>query len=175
MDHRQLQCCICLDHIDHDDEVVTGCVFEHQSGSGLCKDCEQAYLSSVIGSTINGTAPVIRCPCVHIDGSNQHLIPYKLWSQRASASLLDKYEWRAKMMAPFLCPNCHVQKSCLLDYREPSLEKMTTEYTKLLNHEIEVEDYYRVIMVDISPLEIQQEAGPSITMPGTMYVHLLSK
>jgi hypothetical protein len=149
-----LVCSICLE--DTTSAFTSWCSSRHRD---TCHpECAISYITSAVDSTIMGVAPILRCPCNHDqEGNTKHLIPYSTWSQHVpendESKLLEKYQWKANMMLPFLCPNCHIQKTILLDYQLASGSDVskTLEYEKLIKHEIDVEDYYQFIMKGARP------------------------
>ena len=147
---ERLNCSICLEA----NVIVNSWCSSIRHLDTCHEECAIAYIGSVVDSTIMGVAPILRCPCSHdSDSGHTHLIPYCTWSHHAPKLLLDKYQWKANMMLPFLCPNCHIQKTILLDYQPASDSKTTPEYERLIKHEMSVEEYYQFVMQGVGPLQ----------------------
>ena len=160
-------CGVCLNGVSQEEEALlnTWCSSSnlHEApATSVHTECFMAMLSSRIESAFPGSCSSISCPCVHIgaEGKRDHDIPYVCWVRYAPEELEKRYQILCEDLLPFLCGNCHCQRTCLVRYiatDHPVLH--TQEYTAFIMYQLPLEAFYSFVMRDKSPPEDMAGGG----------------
>lgn len=161
-DCEPILCGICLDNVPSQEEALVnawcGASETHEGpASSVHTECFMAMISSRITSAFPGSCPSILCPCVHqgVEGKRDHVIPYACWEPHAPKEVKHRYQKLCENLLPFLCGNCHCQKTCLVRHIDTNDHPVlhTEEYTAFSKYQLPLEAFYAFIMRDRPPPE----------------------